>query len=48
MPQMLNEYVALFKEFKDVNVWSYKDMKDISSELCHTKSTLEDNAKHVC
>ena len=34
MSKMLDEYVDLFKEFKDVIAWSYKDMTNITSELC--------------
>ena len=43
--KMLDEYVALFKEFKNVITWSYKDMISIPPELCQHQLSLEDNAK---
>ena len=48
MPKILEEYVALFKEFKDVIAWSYKDMMGIPPKLCQHRISLEDNTKPVC
>ena len=45
--QMLAEYIALFKEFKDVIAWSYKDMKGILPELCQHRIYLEDYKTNV-
>lgn len=45
--QMLAEYIVLFKEFKDVIAWPYKDMKGIPPELCQHRIYLEDNAKPI-
>ena len=47
-PKMLEEYVALFKEFKDVIAWSYKDMTGIPPKLCQHRIYLEENTKPVC
>ena len=35
--KMHDGYVALFKEFKGVITWSYKDMIDIPSKLCQNQ-----------
>ena len=47
MPKILEEYVALFKEFKDVIAWLYKDMMGIPPELCQHRIYLEDIAKPI-
>ena len=40
--------MALFKEFKDVIAWSYKDMMGIPPNLCQHRIYLEDNTKPIC
>ena len=47
-PKMLEEYVDLFKEFKDVIAWSYKDMTGIPPKLCQHCIYLEENTKPIC
>ena len=39
------KYIELFKEFSDVFVWSYEDLKSYDTEIIHHKISLKENQK---